>query len=75
MLDPNKFHYLELQEKEIHAFYRGTRIFIMKQKLIEGTIYWTCKSCLSYVPSMKEETEEGAKQRIMDMTNEFIARF
>ena len=75
MLNPDQFHYLELQEKEIHAFYRETRIFIMKQKLVKKTVCWTCKSCLSYVPSMKEETLEDAKQRIMDMLNEFLARF
>jgi len=75
MLNPDQLHYLELQDKEIHAFYRETRIFIMKEKLIEGTVYWTCKSCLSYVPSFKQETLEGAKKRIWDMLNEFLARF
>ena len=74
-LDPNLFRYVELQEKEIHAFYRSTRIFIMKEKRIGKEPYWTCKSCLSYVPSMKEKTLEAAKQKITEMTNEFIALF
>lgn len=75
MLDEKSFYFRELNSKEFHVFYKETRIFIMKQKVIQGESYWTCKSCLSYVPSMKEETFEKAKERIIRMVHEFLERF
>jgi len=75
MLDEKNFYFRELNSKEFHVFYKETRVFLMTQKMIQGESYWTCKSCLSYVPSMKEETFEGARERITCMVEEFLERF
>lgn len=75
MLDEKNLYFRELNSKEFHVFYKETRIFIMKQKVIQGVSYWTCKSCLSYVPSMKRETFEEARETITCMLEEFVGRF
>jgi hypothetical protein len=75
MLDTMSFYSNELNKKEFHVFYRETRVFIMKQKLIKEELYWTCKSCLSYVSSFKEKDFDIAAGKIRTMVEEFVARF
>ena len=75
MLNPDNFHFHEYNKRELHLFYRETRVFIFKEKEILGEWVWTCKSCLSYVPSHKADNFEKAEKQAKAMVSEFLKRF
>jgi hypothetical protein len=63
------------EEHEYHMFCGKTRIFIIKLREIQNEKYWTFKSCLSYVPSFKDQILKDGLKSAENRLKNFIKRF
>jgi hypothetical protein len=63
------------KKREYHLYCGDTRIFIVKRKNIQNQIFWTFKSCLSYVPSFKYKSLKEGFKASLDRLAKFLDRF
>jgi len=71
---PIKFKVIQ-KRREYHIYCGDTRIFIVTFKVILEKNYWTFKSCLSYIPSFKNESLKEGYLNSKKLIEEFIYRF